>query len=179
METHRYTKSPGFHIKASDAPKLGAEFEAIEQALGRPPTDEDVVEWAKNPESTFHQYVYDVPDDVAAHRYRLERARYVLMALDVELPDRGATVRAIIPVDAGVGGFMSTPKALAEAPDVINRQIARARQDARQIVERYGQWARLEAFAPIRSWLEEAASIAGMPSPTKPPAPPQPPVDVR
>jgi hypothetical protein len=155
-----YRASPGFHISHKDAAILGPAWEKLERRLKRPPTPSDLVEEARKESSPFHVY-FEWTVERQVQIYLETRARYLISALDVVLADHGdQPVRAIIPMLDGSGAFMSTAKAARERPDVIERQVMRAKADARSFYERYEQWVGFREFSPVMDTMEAAKRLA-------------------
>ena len=157
--TTTYRASSGFHLSHKDAEIIGAAFTKLERKLKRAVHAEDLVGIARPDTSPLHRY-FEWDDTIAAQKYRVSQARYIITAIDVLLPDRSeAPVRAFIPVDYGQRstGFISTATA---SPEIIARQVERAREDARSVVERYQQWIAFSEFAPAADFVVAARRLA-------------------
>lgn len=155
-----YKAGVRFIISNKDAAVLGPAWEKLEKRLKRPPTADDLVAEASKPTSAFHPYFEWDPVKQQAI-YLRNQARAIIGSLDVILPDRdNQRVRGIIPLLDGSGGYMSTVKALAERPDVIDAQIVRAKHDARAYYERYEGWIKFREFAPAVDVMEAARRFA-------------------
>jgi hypothetical protein len=145
-----YTPREGHNLSKTEAQRLGTTIAALERKLRRAVTPGDLIEHGRDPDSPFHRYL-DWDDAHAAHEYRLQQARYIMRAIDVQLPEYGdAVVRGFIPASYGPSddGFMSTNQALAKRPDVVRLQLRRLRDEAVRIEKDYAGWASLIEFQP-------------------------------
>lgn len=155
-----YKSGLRFVLSDKDAAILGPAWEELEARLNQPPTVDDLLNEARNPDSPFHSY-FEWDPSVQQEIYLRTQAAALIRALDVVLPEYdGQRVRAIVPMHDGSHGFMSTTKALRERPDVIQAQVSRAKHDARAYYERYVGWVNFAEFSPVMDVMEAARRLA-------------------
>jgi|GEM_PF-3704053 hypothetical protein len=105
-----YDKSKGSHLKSSDIAAIGSELRSL--AVNDTVLPEDVIDAARNPESSMHSY-FEWDNKKAAHKYRMINAKYIIRSMRMKI--------AYIQVENETGAekaIETTVRMLHSAPDV-------------------------------------------------------------
>ncbi len=134
------------------------ELEAIRESNDGMLRAEDVVEFAKNPETILHKrFTWD--DDVAAQRWRLLEARAIIRVNVITPEATGTTVRAYVSLmgdrQTPGGGYRSLPDVMAST-ELRKRLLAQALKEAGAWREKYKNLHELSAvFGAIDQVAQE------------------------
>ena len=119
----QYAWKPGFRVGGLDAQVVGERLDAIRERDGGI-TAEAVVDDARPVDSPLHP-AFEWDDSVAAEKYRLDQARYLIRAVVIQRPDveEPRPVRAFVVVKESDGNevYTSTIKALSD--EELRRQV--------------------------------------------------------
>lgn len=120
-----------FH--GADAQKVAEEISAI----GDSPTSEDIVEAGRNPDSELHK-CFEWDNDIAAEKYRLVQARYIVHHLVIEektVPTERPEIRVFYrPKDSS--GYTET-KRIVRDDDAYKNLLERAYSELRAFKAKY------------------------------------------
>lgn len=146
------------------------ELEQIRIAAGGLLNPEDVVEFAKNPDTELHsRFQWD--DSLAAHEHRLFQAREVINVQVVMLPNSNAPVRAYVSLlpDRKNGGYrpieavMASPKlhrAMLDQAFVALKSLQRRYKDLSELTPIFEMAEQVEAQTSKKQVKAKAGSAA-------------------
>lgn len=84
----RYAPRPGFKVRQDMVDAVAAEASRIGRGRLRSVTAKQLVDAARDPKSPCHKFIFDRSVEDAAEIYYLDRARYLLRAIDVVYIDK-------------------------------------------------------------------------------------------
>lgn len=118
---------------------------------------DDVVEFARDPETALHSH-FDWDDAVAGEAYRREQARRLIRVYVTVLPNTSEEVRAFVSLssDRKSGGGYRTIEAVLSDEDLTAVLIDDARRDFERFRRKYET---LAAIAPALDALADAIEI--------------------
>lgn len=131
-----------FMFNGADAQKVAEEISAI----GEAPTTQQIVDAGRNPDSELHK-CFEWDNDVAAEKYRLTQARYIVRNLVIEESE--------IPTERPEIRFFYKPKGATGYRET--RKIVRDEDEYRNLLER--AYSELRAFKAKYSMLTELNEI--------------------
>lgn len=131
-----------FMFNGADAQKVAEEISAI----GETPTTQQIVDAGRNPDSELHK-CFEWDNDVAAEKYRLTQARYIVRNLVIEESE--------IPTERPEIRFFYKPKGSTGYRET--RKIVRDEDEYRNLLER--AYSELRAFKAKYSMLTELNEI--------------------
>jgi len=141
--------------------RIDEELELVASRHGGILRAEDVVEFARNPETELHKH-FEWDDSKAAHEYRLWQARQVIRVYATIIPNENVgEVRAYVSLypDRTQPGGGYRPLAVVLSDDQLREQLLRqALKEADTWRHKYQQ---LERLAPIFKALEQVKRDLG------------------
>ncbi|MBX6387319.1 MAG: hypothetical protein IRZ07_30805 [Microbispora sp.] len=156
----QYAWKPGFRVGGLDAQVVGERLDAIRERDGGIMA-EAVVDDARPVDSPLHP-AFEWDDSVAAEKYRLDQARYLIRAVVIQRPDveEPRPVRAFVVVKESDGNEVYTSTITALSDEELRRQVLeRALRELDAWRRRYDDLAELaEVLAAADRALETVGS---------------------
>jgi len=147
MAEHRYFAKVGSHLSDDDAQLLGTQFALLAPhgTLGK----EDVLAEATSASSPIHDY-FEWDNEIAAHKFRLEQARYYLGSIEIELFHEDETLRVrafhsirLVQDDHGQENVFAFTPVIIDNPDWLDQIIRKALAELIGWRKRYNDYSRL------------------------------------
>jgi len=116
----------GAGFSQGQARKMFAEVGRLEKKYGRTPTDEELLEAASDPKSSFHAFVFNKSKDDAARAYYISRVQFImrhLVAITMSVDGGRAQFRAFVRTPDGYERITEIQPGSATA-DMVARQLA-------------------------------------------------------
>jgi hypothetical protein len=132
------------------------ELESIRATHGGLLKPEDVVDFAKNPQTALHSaFVWD--DTEAAAKYRLDQARQVIRLVVTIIGDSPEPVRAFvsIPSDRVSGGGY---RSMADVVSDSSRRAEMLREALERLLSVKRKYAHLQALQPVYDAIDAAVA---------------------
>lgn len=163
-----YKAKKGSILTDKQAKTYGRRIDQLIAQLGRAITPEELLEDAQDLGSPMHNF-FEWDDDIAAQKYRLQQARYILRCIDVEIIYNGdnkstrAYVNVSDPQDQERGlVYVSVDRALSE-PEMRKQLIQQAMIEAMSWKEKYKTLKELglifETIVVVKKELEQKLKI--------------------
>ena len=136
--------------------QLQDELEVIRQSAGGILYPWDVVEYAKNPDTTLHtQFEWD--DTEAGHKYRVWQARQIIRAVVTITPTDGQTIEAYVSLKSDRyedGGYRAITEVLSDK-EYYKQLLADALSDLELWERKYQQLNELKPIFKAAKQLRE------------------------
>lgn len=136
------------------------ELEAIRQEAGGILRAEDVVEYAKAPETALHgRFQWD--DTEAARQYRIWQAREIIRVEVTVLPNTTKETRAYVSMlsDRGEGGGYRDIYSVMHDPEMRSALLVQALAELNRLRVKYRL---LKELAPVFEAMDKVPAAAGM-----------------
>ena len=122
--------------KGADRQKIGEALAALSDAGGGHLTPSAVVDSARDAESPLHPH-FDWDDAVAAEKWRVEQASYLIRCIATDDGSNNEPVRAFLSIADKGGTSYRTVEDVRSSVDLQQRLLAAAERDLEALTARY------------------------------------------